>query len=150
VPFDFINIVLHDPIREVMRLHLLVTPEPTKIHPGMEMPIDASPGGLVWLTPAPVAWSDLAGETRFPNLTPLLIEHDVQSFCAVPLTTALRRLGAMGFGSLEGRVYGETDIAFMQQVAKQVAVAVDNVLHDASARAAQEQLTRERDRVRLL
>jgi formate hydrogenlyase transcriptional activator len=38
----------------------------------------------------------------------------------------------------------------MQQVAKQVAVAVDNVLHEEGARAAQGQLTRERDRVRLL
>ena len=38
----------------------------------------------------------------------------------------------------------------MQQVAKQVAVAVDNVLHDESARSAQEQLTHERDRMRLL
>ena len=38
----------------------------------------------------------------------------------------------------------------MQQVANQVAVAVDNVLHDESARSAQQQLTRERDRLRLL
>ena len=38
----------------------------------------------------------------------------------------------------------------MQQVARQVAVAVDNVLHDESAQAAQRQLTHERDRVRLL
>ena len=38
----------------------------------------------------------------------------------------------------------------MQQVARQVAVAVDNVLHEESARQAQQQLTRERDRVRLL
>ena len=70
--------------------------------------------------------------------------------CVVPLTTALRRLGAMGFGSMQGRVYQEAELNFMQQVAKQVAVAVDNVLHDESAQAAQRQLTRERDRVRLL
>ena len=38
----------------------------------------------------------------------------------------------------------------MQQVANQVAVAVDNVLHDESARSAQRQLARERDRLQLL
>ena len=38
----------------------------------------------------------------------------------------------------------------MQQVANQVAVAVDNVLHDESVRAAQQLLTRERDRLQLL
>jgi len=48
----------------------------------------------------------------------------------------------MGFGSLEKRTYDPREIAFMQEVAKQV--AVDNVLHDESARSAQRQLARER------
>jgi formate hydrogenlyase transcriptional activator len=56
----------------------------------------------------------------------------------------------MGFGSLQQRAYLEAEINFMQQVANQVAVAVDNVLHEASAQSAQELLARERDRQRLL
>jgi formate hydrogenlyase transcriptional activator len=150
VPFDYINLVLHDPERNVMRLHLLVTPAPSTISPGLELPIDESPGGLVWKTQEPLVVENVALESRFPELTPLLLENDVQSFCAVPLTTALRRLGSMGFGSLDKRSYPETEVAFMQQVAKQVAVAVDNLLHDAAAEAAQRQLTLERDRVRVL
>ena len=150
VPFDYINLVLHDPARNVMRLHLLVTPEPSTIQPGLELPVDESPGGLVWKTQQPLVVEDVALESRFPKLTPLLLENGVQSFCSVPLTTALRRLGAMGFGSKQRRVYQEAEVDFMQQVAKQVAVAVDNVLHDESAQAAQRQLTHERDRVRLL
>ena len=150
VPFDYINLVLHDPARNVMRLHLLVVPEPSTIRPGLELPVDESPGGLVWKTQQPLVVEDVALESRFPKLTPLLLENGVQSFCVVPLTTALRRLGAMGFGSKQQRVYQEAEVNFMQQVAKQVAVAVDNVLHDESAQAAQRQLTHERDRVRLL
>jgi formate hydrogenlyase transcriptional activator len=150
VPFDFINLVLHDEARDVMRLHLLVVPEPVAIKPGMELSVDGSPGGLVWETQQPLLVEDVAVESRFPTLTPLLQEIGVQSFCALPLTTALRRLGAMGFGSTHQRGYQESDVRFMQQVAKQVAVAVDNVLHDESAQTAQRQLTRERDRVRLL
>ncbi len=150
VPFDFINLVLHDATHGVMRLHLLVTPEPSTISPGLELPMDESPGGLVWKTQEPVVVENVALEGRFPKLTPLLIENGVQSFCSVPLTTALRRLGAMGFGSKQRRIYSEAEVAFMHQVAKQVAVAVDNVLHDQSARAAHRQLTQERDRVRLL
>jgi formate hydrogenlyase transcriptional activator len=91
-----------------------------------------------------------ARESRFPRLMPQVLESGIQSFCVVPMTTALRRLGAMGFGSMHGQVYQEAEVNFMQHVAKQVAVAVDNVLHDESAQAAQRQLTRERDRVRLL
>jgi formate hydrogenlyase transcriptional activator len=150
VPFDYINLVLYDPVRDVMRLHLLVVPEPSTISPGLELPVDVSPGGLVWSTQQPLVVEDVACESRFPTLTPLLLENGVQSFCSVPLTTALRPLGAMGFGSKRQRVYRESEVNFMQHVAKQVAVAVDNVLHDESAQAAQRQLMRERDRVRLL
>src|SRR5437867_1660152 len=150
VPFDYINLVLHDPTREVMRLHILAVPVPSTISPGLELPVDESPGGVVWKTQQPLMVDDVMQERRFPKLIPLLRENGVQSFCAVPLTTALRRLGAMGFGSLQRRAYQEAELNFMQQVANQVAVAVDNVLHDESAQSAQQQLTHERDHVRLL
>ena len=150
VPFDYINLILHDPAREVMRLHILAVPQPSTIRPGLELPVDESPGGVVWKTQQPLTVDDVMQEHRFPKLIPLLRENGVQSFCVVPLTTALRRLGAMGFGSLQRRTYQEAELNFMQQVAKQVAVAVDNVLHDESAQSAQEQLIHERDRVRLL
>src|SRR5206468_5769429 len=150
VPFDYINVILHDSAREVMRLHILAAPASSTIRPGLELPVDESPGGLVWQTQQPLMVADVALETRFPKLIPMLRENGVQSFCAVPLTTALRRLGAMGFGSFQKRTYQEAELNFMQQVAKQVAVAVDNVLHDESAQSAQRQLTHERNRMRLL
>ena len=79
-----------------------------------------------------------------------MVENRIKSFCVVPLTTAFRRLGAMGFGSLRRRVYQEEEVSFMEQVARLVAVAVDNVLHDESAQAAQRQLKSERDLLRAL
>ncbi len=150
VPFDFINLVLHDPVRNVMRLEILATGEPSTILPGRETPVEESPSGLVWQTQQPLMIGDLADETRFAGLRTLLLENGVRSYCAVPLTTALRRLGALGFGSLQPNAYRASDLEFMQHVAKQVAVAVDNVLHDKSARSAHEQLARERDRLQLL
>ena len=56
----------------------------------------------------------------------------------------------MSFASTQKRTFSESEITFLQQVARQVAIAVDNVLHEESARQAQEQLARERDRMRLL
>ena len=150
VPFDYINVVLHDASRNVMRLCFLVTAQPSTFSTGLEIPMDESPGGLVWKTQQPLTVNDLTQETRFPMLTAKLRENGVQSFCVVPLTTAHRRLGAMGFGSLQPRTYQATEIDFMQEVAKQVAVAVDNVLNSESARASQQQLARERDRQQLL
>jgi len=150
VPFDFINAVLHESARDCMRLWLLVTSIPSTISPGIETPVDESPGGLVWKTQRPLAVDDIAQEHRFPKLMAMFRENGVQSFCVVPLTTAQRRLGAMGFGSLQKKAYQEAEIAFMQQVANQVAVAIDNVLHEECALSSQRQLEHERDRQRLL
>ncbi len=150
VPFDFINAVLHDPATDKMRLWLLVTSEPSTLRPGLETPIEESPGGLVWKTQQPLTVHDVAQEDRFPGLMTLFRENGVRAFCVVPLTTAHRRLGAMGFGSLQPRVYEKREIALMQQVAKQVAVALDNALNGETALTYQGQLTRERDRQRLL
>jgi len=150
VPFDFINAVLHEPARNVMRLWLLMASRPSTIQPGLELPIDESPGGLVWKTQQPMTVEDVTKENRFPKLTALLQENGVRSFCVVPLTTAQRRLGAMGFGSLQRRIYQDGEIQFMRQVAAQVAVALDNTLNSKTALDYQAQLTRERDRQQLL
>ncbi|MBA2484813.1 MAG: sigma 54-interacting transcriptional regulator [Nitrospira sp.] len=150
VPFDYINLVLHDPARDVMRLCFLVTSEPSTLSPGLESPVSESPGGLVWQTQEPLIVNDIAQEPRFPALMSMLRDNGVQSFCVVPLTTAQRRLGAMGFGSLQPRIYQPAELDFMHQVAKQVAVAVDNALNAEAARAAQAQLAHQRDRQRML
>ena len=150
VPFDYINVVLHEPTRNVMRLWLLVASVPSTISPGLEMPMEESPGGWVWTHQQPLTVNDLSQEHRFPKLMSILRENGVNSFCAVPLTTAQRRLGAMGFGSLQLRTYQDADLQFMQQVAKQVAVAVDNAFNSEAAIAYQRQLAHERDRQRLL
>jgi formate hydrogenlyase transcriptional activator len=112
---------------------------------GHEGPVEESPAGLVWRMQQPLLVSGLAEERRWPKVTGRMKEDGVDSFCFVPLTTAVRRLGAMGFLSLQKEAYGETDLEFLQQVGKQVAVAVDNVLNFASSEAAQQSLARERD-----
>jgi formate hydrogenlyase transcriptional activator len=82
VPFDFINLVLHDPMREVMRVHILVLPEPSTIRPGLEFPVDETPGGLVWKTQQPLIVENVALESRFPKLMPQLLENSIASFCS--------------------------------------------------------------------
>jgi len=61
-----------------------------------------------------------------------------------------RDLGGLHFGSLRKNAYSREDIEFMQHVARQVAVAVDNALNHEAAQAYEEQLARERDRLRTL
>ena len=150
VHVNFVALSLHDPARNTMRLHTIQANVPADLVGGHEGPIEESPAGLVWQTQQPVLVPDLAEERRWPKVTEHMSEDGVNSFCVVPLTTAVRRLGAMGFLSLQKEAYGETDLEFLHQVGKQVAVAVDNVLNFASTEAAQQSLAQERDRLRLV
>ena len=150
--FDYLNLVLHDPERQVMRLHLLETLHESPLHlrVGLELPIGSTPSGRVLETQDPFVVSDVEMETSFPAVMETLRQEGVRSFCVVPLTTAQRRLGTLGFGKLEAHHYDRSEVDFMQQVARQVAVAVDNALNFEAARAYQQQLARERDRLRVL
>src|SRR6202049_5067503 len=150
VEFDYLNLTLHDAARNVMRLHILETEEPKSIRPGAEFPIGETPSGWVWETQQPFILDDTEQETRFPILLQILKENGVRSTCSVPLTTAQRRLGVREFGHGTPHQYAESEIAFMQQVARQVAVAVDNALNFERAQAYQRQLAQERDRLRVL
>jgi GAF domain-containing protein len=76
----------------------------------------------------------------------LLEEHGVKSYCVLPLNSSGRRLGALGFSSLKEDTWSETDLELLQQIANQVGVAVENTLKFESARTAQQQLARERNR----
>jgi formate hydrogenlyase transcriptional activator len=150
VHVNFVALSLHDPVRNTMRLHAIQANVPADLVGGHEGPVEESPAGLVWQTQEPIIVPDLAEERRWPKVVGHMKEDDANSFCFVPLTTSVRRLGAMGFLSLEKEAYGETDLEFLQQVGKQVAVAVDNVLNFASTEAAQQSLARERDRLSLV
>ncbi|MDH5639869.1 MAG: sigma 54-interacting transcriptional regulator [Nitrospira sp.] len=150
VHVNFVALMLYDPERNTMRLHAIQANVPADLEGGHEGPIEDSPAGLVWQTQQPILVPDLDKEYRWPTVIGHMKEDGTQSFCFVPLTTAVRRLGAMGFLSLQKGAYSESDLEFLQQVAAQVAMAVDNVLNVASTEAAQRSLVRERDRLSLV
>ena len=149
VNFDTLWLVLHDVGRNVMRVHILETPSRAYVD-FVERDIQDAPAGWVWERQEILMVSDLAQETRFAKAMDSLREIGVKSFCVLPLTTAHQRLGAVGFGSQQAGAYDEKGVEFLQLVARQIAVAVDNALNHQSAQALQQQLEHERDRLKLL
>jgi formate hydrogenlyase transcriptional activator len=150
VDFDFLSLVLHDAAKNVMRLHILETRVPGEKVAGTEAPVEGNPAGWVWQTQQVFVSSDVEEETRFPEFLNRYRAHNVRSLAILPLTTAQHRLGAMGFGRLVPQRITDTELQFMERVASQVAVAVDNALNFATSQAYQSQLARERDRLRVL
>ena len=143
VQVNFVALSLHDPTGNRMRLQTIQANVPADLVGGHEEPLEETPAGTVWQSQQPILVPDLGEELRWPKVIERMQQDGVNSFCVVPLTTAVRQLGAMGFASLRKHAYGEGDIEFLREVGKQVAVAVDNVLHH-------QDLLHDRDRLRLL
>src|SRR5512146_1725093 len=118
VHVNFVALSLHDPERNTMRLHTIQANVPADLIGGHEEQVEETAAGLAWRTQQPVLVPDLADERRWPNVTQRMKEDGTNSFCVVPLTTAVRRLGAMGLSSLQKEAYAETDLEFLQQVGR--------------------------------
>ncbi len=149
--FDFLNLVLHDPATNTMRLHILESasgaPPLEKSH--LQLAPEESPSGWVFLHQEPLVIADVQRETRWPTVVELLRRNNIVTSCWLPLTTAQHRLGALVFG-YQTHLEVQEQLEFMRQVAAQVAVAVDNTINFAKAEKYRSEMTRERDRLQVL
>jgi formate hydrogenlyase transcriptional activator len=127
VRFDYLILVLHDAATNTMRRHILETSDPSPIQARAALPVGEGPAGWVWQTQQPLIISNVAEEPRWPRFQENVRQH-INSLCDLPLTTARHRLGALAFGSRQIAAYDNADVDFLQLVANQVAVAVENAL----------------------
>ena len=55
-----------------------------------------------------------------------MLEHGIESLCCIPLTTRQGELGTLNLASRESNAFAPPDVGFLEQIAAQVAVALDN------------------------
>src|SRR5436190_19214676 len=122
--FDRLALVLHDPARDVMCLHTIATAHPA-LKTVVELPPAESPSGVAWQTQRPVVVSSVARDTRFPRVAEILAAEGMRSFCVLPLTSPLRRLGALGFASAEEDAFAEADVDRQRHLAGDLLQALD-------------------------
>jgi formate hydrogenlyase transcriptional activator len=65
-------------------------------------------------------------ETRFPHVADKLRKLGLNSLCVLPLSTAHRQLGSLGFASHLEDAYSTEDQRFLSLAASQIAVAMDD------------------------
>lgn len=150
VSVHFVGLSLYNAERNTVRLHTLQANVPAEIIGGHESSLENSPAGFVWNQQDALIVHDVNEEDRWPETIRRMKEDGINSFCVVPLTTPVGRLGAIIFSSLKKAAYDGCDLEFLKQVGKQVALAVENALNFQNAQSYQKQLTHERDRQRLL
>jgi formate hydrogenlyase transcriptional activator len=152
IAFDYLVLTLSDPVTGVLRVHTLATRGERRHSDALPVAYapEETPSGTVMETQQMLLLDDIEHERRWPGLMNKLRSYGVKVACYFPLTTAHRKLGTIAFGVFEHIRYSADELEFMEQVARQVALAVDNALYVDQARSYEEQLTRDRDRLHLL
>lgn len=149
-PSSSITLALHDRDRNVMRLYLLETTQPASAFPQGEFPVEDIPEGWVWQHQKPFVCTNVEHEALFPQVMLKAYQTGIRSFYAVPLTTAHRRLGAMGVGNKEPYDNEAAELDFLQLVAKQVAGAIDITLNFERVHQAEQDMKCQFERERLM
>jgi formate hydrogenlyase transcriptional activator len=143
VPFDRTAVFLHDPDRGVLRLFVLETAlASTYFTVGLEMPVGDSHVGRVFQSQQPLLRRDLETERRYP-MEERAFQDGVRSYAIVPLVARGRPVGTLAVASTEPHRYAEPDVAVLQEVAGQVALAIENMQAYETVAALKRRLERE-------
>ena len=142
VRFDHLGLILHDPIGDAMQGYILNEPG-NPVITSLRMPVDKDPAGWVWLNQQPLVISSFQSETRWPEFITRSHEFGITTMVLVPLTSGDNRLGAFGFSSVAPYEPSAEELAYLERVATEFAVAVESFL-------AKQKAVRERDRLRTL
>jgi formate hydrogenlyase transcriptional activator len=143
VSFDYLGLVLKDPVHDELRLHAVSAFRPFNQTRITVPPEGDNLGAWVLREQRPLVISPVENETRWATLMGPLIEDGIHALTLVPLTTGARRLGILAFGFTHAFQPDEEELAFLERVASEVAVTVDAFL-------ARQELLVERDRLRVL
>jgi len=125
---DHLVLLLHDAVNNKLVPYHMAGPRPfTTPNPLPALAPEDIPAGWVLENQQPLVVANQAELARWPWFQEQAKEN-INSLCALPLTTARRRLGVLGMGCKEEAAYRDVDLEFMKQIANQVAVAVENAL----------------------
>jgi formate hydrogenlyase transcriptional activator len=139
---DGVGIDLPSPVDNKLRLYALDFPDnPGLIEEGFEPPAEEKSSSLrVFLSGEPLILSkeEIESEPSMPHM-------GIQSLAHVPLNGREGIVGVLSLGSWRERAFSEEDLSFLGQIARQVAIAIENAwafgeVSDLKNKLAQEKL----------
>src|SRR6202453_4052959 len=95
-------------------------------HTGLELSRNETCGSWVFDHQRPLVRRDLKKEQQYPNERRLAAEG-IQSMCVVPMVLQGKCIGLLSLVSLQRARYSDENAVFLQEVANQVALAVQNM-----------------------
>ncbi|HJX15541.1 MAG TPA: sigma 54-interacting transcriptional regulator [Candidatus Deferrimicrobiaceae bacterium] len=151
VSFDAIGVVLYDEAANRIRPPLLELCSRPGLLLQPDIATEETMASWVYQHQQPLVVSFADQEARLPRgIVDQMRKFGLLSACVIPMTTAHRRLGSIGVGSERPDAYSGEEVRFLALVADIVALAVDDALNFEASQVAQEELRREKDRLKLL
>jgi formate hydrogenlyase transcriptional activator len=151
IPHDLAALALYDPESCQLLAHVLDFPGKQDFAgPGAVIPWEGTPEGLAFTSRQTVLIKKLDLSEFSADIVKRAATEGCKSGCVVPLISHGRPLGTLSVVSLREEAFNEEDADLLGGIGVQVALAVENALNYARARATERRFMKERDRLRLL
>jgi formate hydrogenlyase transcriptional activator len=126
---DYSNLALQD--SGTLQLHVLSLDCPYEedpIHRGAPLPIEGSPAGAAFRSGKPLLLNHIDASGFSSEISSRLMKADVRSACFLPLIIHSHTLGTLNVYSRNEDHFSPKEVGLLEQVANQVALALDNAL----------------------
>ena len=144
IAHDFASIVIKDEESGQFRVHALDGLVPGRVlEEGSILPIDGTPPGIAIVTRQTVMRERIDFDEFYSPIIREAYNAGLRCGCSVPLISHDEVLGTLNVGSLHEAAFTKRDAELLEQIAGQVAIAVENSLNFQRAK-------RERDHNQLL
>ena len=126
---DAAAIMLADPEAKHLRVHALDYPDSRGIFvEGALVPIEGTMPGDSFKSGKPIVVNRLDPAEMPPEMYSKASAEGLNSFCDVPLISKDRLLGILAVARRDENAFDDREVAFLTQVANQVAIGVENAL----------------------
>jgi len=148
VPHAFAALALHEPGSEALVLHAASFCSPSghqngHHHTGRRLPLAHSPSGRAFAARQTLVFRDYE-LMAFADVVDPLRQDGIRALCCVPLMVRNLTIGTLEIGSLHPDTFTPAAVAIIDEVARQVAMAVANALACREIAQLKDRLARER------
>jgi formate hydrogenlyase transcriptional activator len=150
VQFDVIGVSLRDQDSDTFQNYFIDMASRSTLVPEESLTPEEMLTSWVYEHQEPLLRSTDELEPCYSRLQAILKRLHIRSICALRLSTAHRKLGAITFGSTQANTYSPSEVRFVSQVVDYIALAFDDGLNFAALRRASEELQSKNDRLQLL
>jgi len=141
---EYASLALYDPSSGLLVRHSLDFPLGRGLTSAIPISAGDSPGGRALQASAALIFSKQQLQDFATEQTNSLLAEGLQSFCCVPLLRPNATLGVIGLGSTRPNAFQVDDLHMLNQVAAQLAIAIQNYRAAVEIEALKQRLSVER------